>query len=65
MRRSECSALLLVVGLFAAANGEDEKAQSDHDRIQGTWKTVSAERDGKALKGVVGHERTFDGRKLK
>lgn len=41
--------MTVVVGLLLASQASADDAQKDLDALQGTWKLVSAERDGKAI----------------
>jgi hypothetical protein len=43
------SLIFMVVGLFMAANTSEAEDQNDLQKLQGTWKLVSAAQDAKPL----------------
>jgi uncharacterized protein (TIGR03067 family) len=52
---------ILVVGLLLAAEDKKGDAQKDQEALQGTWKAVSSERDGKDQTDLAkGLTLTFD-----
>src|SRR5687768_5114962 len=58
-------AFALVVSLALAASGqESKKVQPDTEKLQGKWKVVSFEADGKKEYEQVGHFFVFQGDKL-
>jgi uncharacterized protein (TIGR03067 family) len=53
--------LLLATALVPASAQQAEEAQQ---KLQGTWTTTKAQRDGKAADDVVGHRLTFTGNRF-
>jgi uncharacterized protein (TIGR03067 family) len=49
MRRLSASVLVLAAMLVAGRGLGDDKAKSDRELLQGTWKAVSGERDGEKM----------------
>ena len=56
--------LILLAVLLIAADKQGEKGKSDKEKLQGTWKIVSAEFDGKPLKEAIGGTMTFTGDRI-
>ena len=55
---------VLVVGLLLGADGDKDAGKKGGDALKGTWKIVSAERDGKPQEKPVGDKVTFEGATL-
>src|SRR5437879_12841007 len=55
---------VMVVGLLVGADGDKDVGKKGGDALKGTWKIVSAERDGKPHDDAVGDKVTFDGTNL-
>jgi uncharacterized protein (TIGR03067 family) len=52
---------VLVAGLVLGAGpAQEDDAKKDHDALQGTWKVISAESDGRPFGELMGETMTFE-----